>query len=143
MTVRPATLHDAQALAALSGQLGYPSSEARLRVRLTSILYAEDHAVFVADDAQGHVLGWIHVCEVRRLESDPFAEIGGLVVHEAHRRRGVGQRLVSEAEAWAAERGVQKLRVRTRTDRNAARAFYASLGFTTAKQQAVLDKRLG
>ncbi|MEM8600668.1 MAG: GNAT family N-acetyltransferase [Bacteroidota bacterium] len=142
MTLRPATLHDAHALAALSGQLGYPSPESRLAARLTAILGAEDHAVFVAAGAHGSVLGWIHVCEVHRVESDAFAEIGGLVVHEAHRRAGVGRRLVSEAAAWAAGRGMQKLRVRTRTDRAAARAFYASIGFSAAKQQAVLDKRL-
>ncbi|MEM9998584.1 MAG: GNAT family N-acetyltransferase [Bacteroidota bacterium] len=142
MTIRRATLLDARALADLSGELGYPSSEADLRARLEPLLRAEDNAVFVAIDASSRILGWIHVFVAHRVESDSFAEIGGLVVRETDRRRGIGQRLVVRAEAWAATRNVGKLRVRSRTERDGALAFYAGLGFAAAKQQAVLDKPL-
>ncbi|MBC8067136.1 MAG: hypothetical protein IAG13_02290, partial [Deltaproteobacteria bacterium] len=44
------------------------------------------------------------------------------------------------AEAWAAQRGVFAVRVRTQTHREAAAAFYRSLGYTAVKQQTVFAR---
>jgi len=140
--IRIAGVDDASALAALSNRLGYQTSIEQSESRLISVLGSNDHAVFVAC-VDSDVVGWVHVFLARRIESDRFAELGGLVVAETHRRRGIGRQLLARAEKWASDRGVAKLRVRSRADRDEARAFYDNLGFSITKTQRVFDKSLG
>jgi len=137
--IRPANSADAKPIAHLSGQLGYPTASRQAESRLDAILGAEDHAVFVAH-ADQQILGWIHVFLARRIESEPFAELGGLVVAASHRRRGIGRHLLARAEEWSIGCGVAKLRVRVRSSRDEARTFYQNLGFTLQKEQGVFDK---
>ena len=141
IVIRPADAADAPAIAGLSGQLGYPSTVADSAERLGLVLGSSEHAVFAACDG-GDVVGWVHVFLALRIESGPFAELGGFVVSSSHRRHGVGRRLLAAAEDWAAGRGVRKLRVRSRLEREDARAFYENLGFTVTKEQRVFDKSL-
>lgn len=142
IAVRRAVREDAPVLAELSSQLGYPTSEAESAERLRTLLRSADHAVFVACSPSGAVVGWVHVFLALRLESRPFAELGGFVVAEGHRRRGVGRKLLAAAQSWSQERGAGKLRVRSRVDRAAARAFYESRGFAATKRQQVFDKEI-
>lgn len=86
------------------------------------------------------VVGWVHVFLAQRIESEPFAELGGLVVAESHRRHGIGGRLLGRAEEWSVGCGAAKLRVRVRYGRDKARTFYQNLGFTLEKEQGVFDK---
>ena len=137
--IRMADISDAAAIAGLSGQLGYPTSARQSGKRLSLILGSKEHAVFVACVA-GEVIGWVHVFLAARIESDPFAELGGFVVAKKHRRCGIGRRLLAVAEDWAVTRGVAQLRVRSRSDRFDARVFYENLGFSTTKEQRVFDK---
>ena len=139
MNIREATASDAAALAALSTQLGYPAQPDEAVERLAALGPAS--AVLVAEE-NGAVLGWIHVCGVRFFQSPPFAEIGGLVVDEAARGRGVGKLLVEAAVRWAAEQGYGKLRVRSNVVREDAHRFYEREGFQRVKTQAVFDRRL-
>lgn len=138
MNIREAIASDAAALAALSTQLGYPAQPGEAAERLSALGAG---AVLVAEDA-GAVLGWIHVCGIRFFQSPPFAEIGGLVVDEAARGRGVGKLLVEAAVRWAAEQGYGKLRVRSNVVREDAHRFYEREGFQRVKTQAVFDRRL-
>jgi len=84
----------------------------------------------------------MHVFLAFRVESDPFAEIGGFVVTEQHRGRGIGRLLLVAAEDWAKNHGIKKLRVRTRSTRLDAQVFYERLGFSQTKEQPVLDKSI-
>ena len=136
MIIRPARLDDAEALAALSGQLGYASVESEIEPRLAAVLDHHDHAVFVSE-TDDVVTGWIHVFRADRVESDPFAEIGGLVVDESSRGRGIGRSLTDFAAGWARESGLDDLRVRSNVIRDEARSFYLRLGFAETKRQAV------
>jgi GNAT superfamily N-acetyltransferase len=138
MNVRHAIASDAAALAALSTQLGYPAQPEETAERLSALA---DGALLVAEDG-GSVLGWIHVCGVRFFQSPPFAEIGGLVVDEAARGKGVGKLLLEAAVGWAAEQGYGKLRVRSNVVRKDARRFYEREGFQRVKTQAVFDRKL-
>ena len=142
VTIRTAKSADAPALADLSTQLGYPTSASAAGSRLTGILDSGGHAVFAACLPDGTVVGWAHVFMARRVESDAFAELGGFVVAEGYRRRGIGERLLAATEEWAARQGATKLRVRTRTGRDDAIAFYGHWGFQGTKEQSVLDKPL-
>jgi len=140
MHIRKASREDAAALADLATQLGYPSTPEQLASRLAA-LGGAGHAVFVAEE-DGKVAGWIHVLARQHLETDPFSEIGGLVVDEACRGRGVGPVLVDAAVAWAREHGFGELRVRSNLIRTDAHRFYEREGFERRKTQVVLGRRL-
>lgn len=142
MKIRAATLDDSAALAALSTELGYPTAPEVQRKRLALLLNRPEHAVFVAE-AEGRIVGWLHVFLRPLVESDLAAEIGGLVVAESFRRHGAGRTLVAQAERWAAAHGAQRLAVRCNAQREAGNRFYAALGFSTTKTQTVWRKTVG
>lgn len=142
MKVRLATLVDIEAIAALAGQLGYPTSSEEMGVRLLAILERPDQGVYVATGADGAVVGWVHVFLTHRLVAESFAEIGGLVVDEPCRARGVGRALIEMVEAWSRERGYSCVRVRSNTVRVGAFAFYERLGYQCVKTQNVFVKAL-
>ena len=142
VTIRDASAGDAEPIARLSGQLGYPEQGGRLGKRLSALLGSSLDAVYVAE-VDGSVVGWIHVFASVRIESAARAEIGGLVVDEAYRGKGIGERLVREVETWAIQHGLAHIRVRTRATRTEAHGFYAREGFERTKLQHVLDKEIG
>lgn len=140
--VRPAQMEDAGRLAALSGQLGYPCSAGDMRRRLRYLLGDHDHAVWVAETGDGSIAGWIHVFIKRLLESDREAEIGGLVIDENFRGRGVGKALVEHAERWASARRLKSVYVRSNIVRKDAHIFYQKLGYRIIKTQSAFRKPL-
>ena len=140
--VRAARQDDTQALAHLSGELGYPVTAAQVRERLGAIEGKHDHATFVAVAPEKEVVGWIQLSEVRALEVEPRAEITGLVVDSGYRSAGVGRLLVERGEAWARERGLQTIGVRSNVVRERAHAFYERLGYAVVKSQKVFRKSL-
>ena len=143
LSIRTAQVDDAARLAELSHQLGYPSDEEQLRLRLARILGATLHSAWVVEhthEEETHVVGWMHAFVDLRLESDARAEIGGLVVDEDWRGRGVGSMLVEKASNWARQRGVDAVRVRSNVKRDDAHRFYLERGYAETKRQAVFDK---
>jgi GNAT superfamily N-acetyltransferase len=78
----------------------------------------------------------------RRLFVPPFAELGGLVVRDSHRRRGVASGLLLRAEGWAAEIGCHVFRIRTNTQRIESAPFYRHRGYVLSKTQYVFEKIL-
>jgi len=140
--VRPMTERDTRVVADLAGQLGYPSTEAQIRRRFDSVSGDPGSAVFVAEDEDGRIVGWTHVIARVFLESDPYAELAGLVVGRTARRKGAGQALVSAAETWAVGRGYRTMRVRSNVKRVEARPFYEGRGYVIGKSQHVYEKTL-
>ena len=138
--IRRAKVSDAAALAALSGELGYPASIAYMKRRISQLASRADHVVLVAEGKKIH--GWIHACAVETVESDPYAEIRGIVVTESRRGTGIGTLLVAAAEQWAITHGYHRVRVRTNVKRKRAIEFYSKLGYTLNKIQRVFDKKV-
>jgi GNAT superfamily N-acetyltransferase len=137
-SVRAARRADAAALAALSGQLGYPSTEAQVSGRL-SLLADPERTLFVAE-AGGELAGFIDVHVQRTVEEDPYGEVGGLVVSEASRSLGVGRALLDAAAAWARERGLAHLWIRANLARGpGTHDFYEHVGCVTVKDQRVYE----
>jgi GNAT superfamily N-acetyltransferase len=143
VTVRPATLQDATAVAALSGELGYPVGVETLRGRLQAILASAADRMLVAADASGDVVGWLQAHATCVVESGFRVEITGLVILPAVRRRGVGRALVAEAERWAKNVSAESIVVRSNANRLESHSFYPALGYTLAKTQQVYRKRPG
>jgi GNAT superfamily N-acetyltransferase len=136
------SIADGPAVARLATQLGYPSTPAQIERRFRALEAAPEASVLVAEGPDGTVLGWIHVFITRQLESDPGAEIGGLVVDEGARGSGVGSALLASVEAWARERGYEGVSVRSNVVRAEAHEFYKSRGYQVLKSQFKLRKRL-
>lgn len=141
--VRPAQIEDAGAIAVLSGQLGYPSSTASVRRRLRNLLRDRDHAIWVAENSEGIVAGWVHVFIHQVLESDRQAEIGGLVIDQDFRGQGAGKALVERAERWAKARRLKTVYVRSNIIRKSAHIFYQKRGYEIIKTQHAFRKDLG
>ena len=135
--IRRMEASDAERVAALAAELGYPGASAPLVAqRLAAVSGSGDHAVWVSADG-ADLLGLIHAQHMHRIISDPYAEILHLVVSSAARRGGVGRALVATVLDWAAERGLDRVRVRSNVVRDAAHPFYLSLGFERHKTQHV------
>lgn len=141
-TIRAARVEDAEPIAGLCEQLGYPACREEVERRLRLIREDRDHALLVAECAEGCVVGWLHVYLCKLVESDPAAEIGGLVVDEGARRCGVGRLLMLHAEQWARQKGCAVLTLRSNIVRKHARAFYERIGYSTVKTQFAFRKFL-
>jgi GNAT superfamily N-acetyltransferase len=142
VSIRAATVVDAESIAALAGELSYPTTTAEMTERLAALAASQGDAVFVAISDRV-VVGWIHVAATTGVQSAPFAEIRGMVVSEALRSRGIGAALVEAGEDWAGARGLTRIRVRSNLVRERTHAFYEGRGYTPAKSQKVFDKAVG
>lgn len=140
-TIRPAASGDSAAVARLASELGVPTDAAEAATRLAGIRGDGAQVALVAE-VDGEVVGWVHVVESTSLQSGTLVEIRGLVVAASARRTGVGRALVAAAEAWAAARWHELIRVRTDVRRDEARAFYLGIGYEERKRQVLLTRRL-
>lgn len=129
--IRSATHKDAGALADLATQLGYDSNPEQI-LRRWAGLPSTHHCVFVAV-AEGIVVGFVHIWAVSTLLTDDIAEIGGLVVDQRWRGKGIGRELMNAAEAWARQMGCYFVQVRWNIQRRGAHAFYGGLGYRRLK----------
>ena len=129
VTIRVAGQRDAEAIAPLLGQLGYPASSLELGERLERLADHPDAEVLVAE-LDGQLVGVAAYQLIDLLERpDPQCRITALVVDDRYRRRGVAFALVHTIEESARDLGCFRLEVTTRTERADARAFYSAAGF--------------
>jgi GNAT superfamily N-acetyltransferase len=140
LTIREMRPDDASEVSVLSGQLGYDRSPEEIRAWIGS-LACDGHrgAAFVACVGQ-EIVGWIEISIERRLQTPPFAFIGGLVVKEGKRGRGIGRRLCEWAEAWSWEQGVDTLQLTSQSTRVDAHRFYLRDGYRVIKSSQVFEK---
>lgn len=141
--IRRATLADAAAIAALSGELGYPASTQQMSERLAALLPQPTQFIAVAATADGDVRAWIAAERHLLLEYGEKIEIVGLVVGAAARRSGVGKALVDAVEKWTREQGLTIVAVRSNATRIESHPFYEQLGFVRRKTQHSYEKLLG
>jgi GNAT superfamily N-acetyltransferase len=127
--IRTMTAADAPRVAALLGQLGYPSEEGSVPARLVrmagerrAIAIVAERGEEIAGLAAGQIFHAIHADE-------PVAFLMALVVDETARGGGVGRALVAHVEAWARAQGALRVSLPTALYREAAHRFYEHLGY--------------
>ena len=127
--VRAATEGDADALAELLTQLGYPTTPDQAAARLGRILPDPAWATLLVEE-NGRVLAFGGIQVSASYEHDtPVAKIVAMVVDASARRRGVGAELVFALERHAAAAGAGKIVVTSANRRADAHAFYEKLGY--------------
>jgi ribosomal protein S18 acetylase RimI-like enzyme len=128
--IRQATFADAEPIAILVSELGYPTSGIQMRRRLGAILADNGYETLVACE-DGDVLGFVGTRSGPLYEDDVFyGQIMALAVAPSQQRRGVGRRLVREAESTLIERGARVLVVNSGNHRSDAHGFYESCGYS-------------
>jgi ribosomal protein S18 acetylase RimI-like enzyme len=137
---------DIAAIGRLIDALGYPldgNPVADRLSRMQAMSMAIPSSLLLARlPGTDEIVGFLHIVVPALIEIDPSAEIWGLVVSEGHRGRRIGQRLVEAAEAWARERDVTAIRLRTNELRTEAHRFYERLGFEHVKTSRTYVKSL-
>jgi GNAT superfamily N-acetyltransferase len=136
--IRRATAADAAEIARLGAQFAGAVDGAQLRACIVELQALPAYYLAVAAESATRLRGWIQV-ERRLIVADACerAEIMGLVVDEAARRRGIGTQLVRAAQQWALAEQLPRILVRSNIVREASHIFYARLGFSRAKTQHV------
>jgi len=141
MQIRPMELKDLELVAVLAGQLGYPTTLDQILPRYQEVTGLS--GLFVAESAGGDVVGWVQVNrEAQNLVSEARAEICALIVDENHRGLEIGAQLVQAAEAWAREKNLDLVRVRSNVTRERAHKFYQREGYSIKKSWHLFVKNL-
>jgi len=140
-TIRTARSDDHLIISELCDQLGYPTTPNQVKDRLSKLLNTSNQTIFVITQS-GRIYGWVHILLVQYLESERFAEIGGLIVDQNQRGLGLGKQLMQAAENWARQKNVFTIRLRSNIIRSEAHKFYETLGYINQKTQFTFVKHL-
>lgn len=122
---------DAEALATLTTELGYPTTTAQMTTRMEAISALADHWTFVAV-SEGVIAGYVGMSKQFFWEQDGhFIRIQALVVKKEFRRHGVGKLLIETAEQLAGFNDAKMLMLNcgNREERQSAHLFYPEMGF--------------
>jgi len=135
--IRPAQIGDANDVADLLDQLGYPCTRDEAVERISRVLHDPRMFLLLAkiDGA---------VCALMALDirysitrGADLARITALVVSANCSRQGIGRQLLREAEAIARQAQVARIEVTSNPRREAAHAFYAGCGYSEGSRHFI------
>ena len=133
VVIRRAIQSDYHDVAVLIDQLGshIPLSQGipYVRDRLTLLLNSDSDCVFVAE-VERRVVGLLtfHITPI--LHAKGYSgRIISFIVDEAYRGKGIGTRLIQEAESWAWSCGCVEIEVTSGEHTKPAHGFYKSQGY--------------
>lgn len=140
ISIRAAAPGDAEAIASLFTDEGYPAGSSDIVERLSRFSSAESR-VLVAE-LDGTLLGFLALHAMPRFEhDDTIVRILALVVDAGARERGIGRSLMGEAESIGRELGAAFVEITAGHHRPEARHLYETLGYD-ANVAAYLRKKL-
>jgi len=128
ISLREAKPSDADALAQLVTDLGYPSEGSELWSRIER-MPSETYKTLVAE-IENQVTGFIGLLTLPVYEHNrPLGWILALCVSPKRRRIGIGRALIKEAETFYRSHGVTDVRLHSGLQRDEAHEFYEKMGF--------------
>ena len=148
MIIRETEAQDAQALSALSAQLGYPAEPADIALRLEKLRRNPERHVFVAEtvvsspNAERIVAGFISFEPYETIYCAAGINITGFAGDEKLRRKGIGRALMHAVEQYAAENGFSFIRAESNAARKDAHEAYRKLDFDSEKAQIRFLKKI-
>ena len=129
-TIRPATDADAEAIATLFTDEGYPAGPSDIRERLSR--FDSNFSTVRVAELGGDVVGFVAVHVMPRFEhGDRIARILALIVDAGVRERGIGHILMSTAEEVARETGCAFIEITAGRHRPDAQHLYEAVGYET------------
>jgi GNAT superfamily N-acetyltransferase len=127
-TIRRATTADAEAIATLFTDEGYPAGPSDIVERLER--FASGHSQVLVAEGDGVVLGFVALHALPRFEHDDrIVRLLALVVDAGARERGLGRALIAAAEDVATELGAAFTEITAAHHRPEARRLYETLGY--------------
>lgn len=139
--LRSASLIDADDVAALLSELGYPCEQPEAAQRIATITENDRQALVVAR-VGGVVSGLVALDFMYYLPlGTTTCRITALVVSPSARGQGLGRELLREAERRARGGGAARLELSSGSQRADAHAFYKACGFSDGTLRFI--KRLG
>ena len=141
--MRAALADDSPQLVALMGELGYPTTREFIQEKLAQLLSTPGTKIFVAD-YDGKVIGLLSFSILPLLHVDGgLGRITALVVASQFKGRGIGKRLVAEAEAFAWNNRCARIEITSGEHRADAHAFYEAIGYKQDSRRFVKAKPVG
>jgi GNAT superfamily N-acetyltransferase len=129
ISIRQAEIGDARPLADLMCQLGYPTREDEMAVRLKDLLPRNDTLTAVAV-REGQVVGVVAAMMGMYVEKNGrYGRVTALSVAEDQRSLGIGALLLAHAESWLRVQGAAACIVNCSTHRSDAHRFYKREGY--------------
>ncbi len=139
VVIREARTEDADALAVLLTQLGYPQDASFIVRKLWELSERASAKVFVAEQ-NASVVGFLS------FDSEPafhregrIGTITAICVLESHRGRGIGRSLVAQSEIFGKETGCVRIAVASGVQRHETHQFYMKLGYEEKTKRFVKD----
>lgn len=140
ITIRAAWDRDAETIAALFTDEGYPAGPSDIIERLRR--FGSDHSRVLVAEHEGELLGFVALHAMPRFEHDDrILRVLALVVDAGARERGVGRALMAEAERIGTELDAAFIEITAGHHRPEARRLYESLGYD-GNVAAYLRKKL-
>jgi ribosomal protein S18 acetylase RimI-like enzyme len=137
LIVREAAPRDADALAGLLGELGYPTDAKAVRTRLATLRKAGDPPLVADEGGPVGCLTW-HVTPVLHRPT-AVGRVTMLVVAKQARGRGIGTALVKSAEDRLRKAGCALVEVTSNIELGGAHEFYKSRGYRRTSYRFVKE----
>lgn len=131
MEIRKAILNDVPEIVPLMQQLGYPTTVEQFNHRFNAIAENPCYHTLVVE-LDGKIIGMAGLCTGLFYEYDgTYVRIVTFVVDTNYRRKGIGKKLLQEAESWAKKQGAIGISLNSgnRSERKDAHQFYISMGY--------------
>ncbi len=144
VTIRPATIRDKKAWAAMRSAL-WPEAELEsLEAELPDWLKRERFRAWLAVDrgvpvgfAEAYLREFANGCD-----QQPVAFLEGIWVEKSHRRKGIGRRLVLAVERWALGKGIKELGSDAYIGDRLSRRGHLGWGFAETERVVYFKKAL-
>ena len=121
------------------GAFGRQDWRGRKAAAIAEDCAAQPDGVFVAEDADGRVVGYV----TTRLNAESgIGWIPNLAVDPAHQGKGLGRALLEHALAFFRQRGMTVAKIETLAQNPVGQALYPSLGFREVARQIHYGMRL-
>jgi len=133
--IRPASHSDIKDLVELLSELfsieaDFTFDAERQRHGLEMMLADTETRCVLAAQAGNHVVGMCSVqIVISTAEGGPAGLVEDMVVRRQWRGRGIGRQLLRRAEAWAREKGIERLQLLADENNFPALAFYQERGW--------------
>lgn len=131
LIIRDATEQDAEELALLMNELGYPTSVAEMENRLKKIIRHPDYQTIVIE-TNGTIVAMAGlVISLSYEKNAKGARIMAFVTRQEYRNKGIGKALMEAVESRTRQLGAEHIAISSRNieARRDAHAFYLKIGY--------------